>query len=443
MFVLLFISACSSSTGSGDEQEGASSGNGDSSEGEVVYLNFWAGIPPESGPQDLVDRWNEENPHIQVEYTRFVNDDSGNTRLETALLAGNVDVFINYRWGDLQQRVSNGLMAPIDSFLASENFDLEENFGEHAYETNGEHFFIPTLGGPRDFIIYNKDMVEEAGIVIPDRWTWDEYMEIAKKLTHGEGNNKVYGSIAPADQVVNHWANPAKNLLNGDYMYKDGLAESNFDHEALLRSLEIRHQMENIDESQISLFEIKSANLDMAAAFTRGEVAMINAANFLLRDIRDLERYPHDFVTAFAPYPTLYEDQEEVWSGGLREWISISSRTSHEEAAWEFLKYYATEGYYPMTRSIRIPAWLEADTSLIAEEFFGDSVDYFDLESFDRVVINNPMHRDKVIVRSEAAGRLQQIATEESEMALLGDKTVEEAIQAMKDRADRAIQEDQ
>lgn len=63
---------------------------------EPVVLQFWGAIPPENGPQELVDNWNAAHPDIRVEYTRFVNDDGGNTKLETALLAGEVDVFITY-----------------------------------------------------------------------------------------------------------------------------------------------------------------------------------------------------------------------------------------------------------------------------------------------------------------------------------------------------------
>jgi ABC-type glycerol-3-phosphate transport system substrate-binding protein len=56
-------------------------------------------IPPEAGPERVVNDFNEQfkDKGIQLEYERFVNDDQGNLKLETSLMAGNeVDVYVNY-----------------------------------------------------------------------------------------------------------------------------------------------------------------------------------------------------------------------------------------------------------------------------------------------------------------------------------------------------------
>lgn len=433
-FGLLALAMVSTTTACGKEEQ--------TSPGEqkknVIHLNFWGAIPPESGPQELVDTWNKAHPDIQVTYTRFVNDDSGNTKLEAALLAGNVDVFINYSWEVMQKRISSKLLEPLDPFLDKEGFNLEENFGKFPYEMNGKRFFIPTLGGSNSFIMYNKNMIDDAGITIPDKWTWDDYMKIAKQLTHGEGNNKVFGSIEATSG--DHWASPAQTLLNGDYIYKDGKPESNFDHAAFLKSLQIRYQMENIDQSQVPLIEMKATKMDMSAEFTKGRVAMINNYNSLLRDIRDTDKYPHDFVTAFAPMPTLTPEQNEIWSGGLREWIAMSPQTDHKEAVYQFLKYYSTEGYSPMIKSVRIPAWKKAKSGDIIQYFLGDQGDkLFDIDSFNKYVLGNPMHRNLERNRSEGAARILQIMTEESEKALLKEQSVEDAVKNMKKKADEAI----
>ena len=39
-------------------------------------------------------------------------------------------------------------------------------------------------------MLINADTFEEAGIEIPTEWTYDEFREIAKKLTHGEGQGE-------------------------------------------------------------------------------------------------------------------------------------------------------------------------------------------------------------------------------------------------------------
>lgn len=46
-------------------------------------------------------------------------------------------------------------------------------------------------------IFYNVDLFEAAGVTPPtaeDPWDWNDFLEAAKKLTTGEGDNKIYGT---------------------------------------------------------------------------------------------------------------------------------------------------------------------------------------------------------------------------------------------------------
>ena len=66
---------------------------------DVITLRVWGGVPAEAGPQASIDLFNEafKDKGIQAEYERFVNDDTGNLKLETSLLAGNdVDLYMTY-----------------------------------------------------------------------------------------------------------------------------------------------------------------------------------------------------------------------------------------------------------------------------------------------------------------------------------------------------------
>ena len=42
---------------------------------------------------------------------------------------------------------------------------------------------------------YNKDLFDAAGVAYPSNdMTWDEYYDLAAKMTSGEGSSKVYGT---------------------------------------------------------------------------------------------------------------------------------------------------------------------------------------------------------------------------------------------------------
>lgn len=70
-------------------------------DGKTVTLQFWGGIQPEYGYDEVVENFNKEyaDKGVQVEYNRYVNNSDGNLQLETYLMAGEdggVDVFIGY-----------------------------------------------------------------------------------------------------------------------------------------------------------------------------------------------------------------------------------------------------------------------------------------------------------------------------------------------------------
>ena len=71
--------------GSSGENAAKNSPAASSEAKKAVTLTMWGGVPAEAGPQLVVDNWNAKNPDIQVKYERFVNDDAGNLKLDTAL----------------------------------------------------------------------------------------------------------------------------------------------------------------------------------------------------------------------------------------------------------------------------------------------------------------------------------------------------------------------
>ena len=72
-------------------------------------------------------------------------------------------------------------------------------------------------------LFYNKDLFDKAGVAYPSAdMTWDEYEELAKQMTSGEGSSKVYGTHNHTWQaLVSNWAvQDGKNtLMSEDYSF--------------------------------------------------------------------------------------------------------------------------------------------------------------------------------------------------------------------------------
>ena len=136
-----------------------------------------------------------------------------------------------------------------------------------------------------------------------------------------------------------------------------------------------------------------------------------------LRNIKNTEDYPHDFITAFAPPPKLFEDSQYLGGGtGYLDFTTINSRSQHKDAAWKFMKWYVTEGNEPLISGGRIPAWKKADQDKVAELVLGENPEQlFDVESFKRVVFADVEYVKDT--KFDSLAEIQKIVEEEGERA--------------------------
>ena len=70
---------------------------------------MWSGVPAESGPGELVAGFTKKHRGEKVTYTRFVNDDRGNLKVDTALQGGvDIDVYFTYSTDAMALRAGSG-----------------------------------------------------------------------------------------------------------------------------------------------------------------------------------------------------------------------------------------------------------------------------------------------------------------------------------------------
>jgi multiple sugar transport system substrate-binding protein len=421
---------------------GCSSTNGSGGSDDVIHLKLWGAVPEESGPAQVVENWNKENPKIQVEYKRYVNDEAGNTKLETSLLAGGeVDLFINYRADKLAKRIEAGMVEPLDSYIKKSNFNVEDNFGDKAIiPFNNKTYYIPAII-LNDFVTINKSHLEEKGLTIPDSWTWKEYQSYAEKLAVKNGDNKRWGSfVGVMEPKIYEWMDKAvKTDLGANAFYKDG--KSNVDNPVFKQYLDIMIEMEQKQKVQPPYAEAKSSKMQGTDLFLRGKTSMNWSGTASLRNIKDVKSYPHDFVTAFAPPPTMNKDSKYK-SGGTSylDFTTINKRSKNKEAAYKFLEWYVTEGNEPMIIGGRVPAWKKADKEKIRKMILGEHPEkLFDVDSFNKVVLNDVM--DIVVDNKfDRLAQIQKIVEDEGERALIGEQSSSNAIKNMKEQIDAELQ---
>ncbi|WP_201004541.1 ABC transporter substrate-binding protein [Paenibacillus glycanilyticus] len=375
------LGACGSNGGN-NGNTGASPGTASESPagkpGEKVKLTLWGAVPAEAGPKAVIDNWNKENPDIQVEYIRYVNDDPGNLKLDTALMTGqDADLYINYTLTRLQKRVDAGVALDLSS---KTDYNIDDQMGPDAaqWKIGDKYYGIPTKKNMA-FIWLNKDMLDAAGLPIPAvDWTWDDLREYANKLK----TDKVYGLL----QHDAAFTATIDGTIAGLGVTKpDGT--SNFDNDLWKKQLQTVHDMMFVDKSTPEYGEQVTSKMPVDTMFLKGEAAMLSAGEFIFRNANDLTNFPHDFKIAFATIPKVTADQKDYkYPGGLGDVLSVNAKSKHQDAAWKFAKWYADGGMLPMASGGRIPSSKSVDNKQAMDLLLKGVEDKYDTESMNKVV---------------------------------------------------------
>lgn len=432
------------STAAGASSAGAAAaGSKKSDSKKPVTIRVWMGIPPEAGPQAVIDAFNEEykDKGIQAEYERYVNDDQGNLKLETSLMSGSdIDVFATYGNYRTVKRAEAGMVMDLTKYMDRDNFDYGAICGEDAKKcyVNGKpySFYVNKMRGS---LLVNKNMFEAAGIPIPTQWTFDEFHEVCKKLTHGEGTDKVYGMYWNSPQNMGEYMGYlVQKTLGGDWMYnEDGKSTRLNDPITVAATKLICDTMQ--EGSAPTHVDSVTQKLTQESTFLTGHSAMI-VGNWSIRSVKDTKQYPHDFVTAYVPYPCISKDQDKYLFGGFGDEMSINAKSEHPDEAWEFLKWYTTSGSKYMAIGGRFALANTVNPDEEVSIFMKGAENLIDEDSLKRIYFNDDTKAVASYPTITTKGpEIYKALNEELESAMNGQKTAQEALDEAKKRADEFL----
>jgi multiple sugar transport system substrate-binding protein len=417
----------------GGEQETGSTSDG------PVKLVIWGGVPIESGPQDVIDSFNAKfaDQDIQAEYVRFVNDDQGNLKLETSLLAGSdIDLYISYGYNRYVKRAEGNMALALDDLMTRDGFNPVEVIGADGAQKSlveGRYYGIDTKTYNNGFFA-NKDMFDAAGIPIPTSWTWDEFREVANKLSHGGGADRVYGVYMNSSWDKAFPLNMVSSQLGGDHIYNDTLTGTTLDNPIYKKTLTTAVQMMQ-EGSMPSHQEAVTQKLSSTSLFLNEKAAMVSGT-WIIRDIKNIEKYPHNFVTAYIPFPTDNPDGTFYTEGGPGDTMSINPKSKAIEEAWKFLQWYVKGGILPMAPYGRFPLYTKTNMNELADLVLDGVEEYFHTDSIVKGCLT-PAENYAIHIKSHP--EVVSILKEECEAAYLGAKSVEQALNDAKRRADAVL----
>lgn len=97
----------------------------------------------------------------------------------------------------------NILFEPLDTYVAKGALDLQPCGGSDKAALHGGKLWALPLTRVPLVLVANKRLLEAEGLKVPEQgWTWEQFRLAAGQLTHGQGDEKVWGFVTNLPQAM-------------------------------------------------------------------------------------------------------------------------------------------------------------------------------------------------------------------------------------------------
>lgn len=167
---------------------------------EPVTLDFLAWGDPADEPAwtRLVQMYTERNPLVTINYTPIADPNANfYPKLQTSIAGGTPPDISSFQGWEWQTYADKDLLAPIDDYIKRDNFGaIYPQDVKGVVDTtarNGKTYLVPMQVATM-LMFYARKPFDDAKMAYPtDDWTYEEFMEMAQKLTNTSGDQKMFG----------------------------------------------------------------------------------------------------------------------------------------------------------------------------------------------------------------------------------------------------------
>src|SRR5665647_1592113 len=317
-----------------------------------------------------LDKFEVLNPNIKVNF-QFIPD-AYEDKLFTLVAGGNPpDVMSQYET-TTPDVAKKGIVEDLMPYIEKDkSFDLTDFYDValSLSKLDGKLYGLSNTLAPQ-FMFYNKTAFDKAKVAYPTaNWTWNDYLEAAKKLTVKDGDKITqYGSDANSS-----WWIPTELEIrqNGGEIFKDGNA--NFNSPEVIQSIQFWADLTLKYHVAPSLAE-SSGQGDL---FPSGKVAMTRNGIWMKDVYKDIKGFEWDI----APLPK----NKNAGTVLHTNYLTLSTKSKHKEESWELNKWLSgpevqealskKQGFLPTRKSV--VANKAYDTKMPASTaIIGDALNY-------------------------------------------------------------------
>ena len=328
---------CGGSGDSGKDTDTAKSSEKGSDE-EKVELTIWeTSRNKDDWYTSMEKKFLEEHPNITL--NKVVKEGDPGNEFYQAVASGTAPDLVNCSFTMMDSYITSGILEPLNQY--TDEWDEWGNFTKEyvdMFTKDGKVYGVPNQVAPMLFG-YNKALFEEAGIKEPPK-TWDEAVEVAKKIN--DPDNQVAGYATLAAEWTEWFFQYYVWQAGGDLTKEneDGTAELTFTDPAVIKAAEYYQKLksEGVLQSDLTL-----KFSDLVTNFGLGKIGMMPFAGDWVSVAITKGIDPDDIGLCLPPAGPSGKQTTAI--GGDCWVINAKADQAKKDAAWEYIKYYTGKDY--------------------------------------------------------------------------------------------------
>lgn len=402
----------------GESTEAAAEATGEGMSGELSVTTWDNDTSPQF--QAVIDAYMEKNPNVKINVID-TNADEYNNSLGVSLSAAQPDPDVIWvkDMGSMLQMADKKQLMPLDDFIKRDNLDLSVYNGAAEQLRYNDVSYCMPYRTDWYVLFYNKDLFDAAGVEYPSNdMTWEEYWDLAAKMTSGEGSSKVYGTHNHTwEAMVTAWAvqDGEHTVVEKDYSFLKPWYEA---------TLELQNNGYIQDYATL-----KTANIHYSSVFKNQQCAMLPMGTYfiptMMQAIADGE-CDFNWGIATIPHPS---NVEAGYTVGATTPISISAYTDVPDLAWDFVKFATSQEAADILAQNGVFAAIQTDESLetiASAENFPEGESCKEALKYTHFVFDRPLDPQIEEIRVPL--------NEVHEMIMIGEYTVDQGIEELNKR---------
>ncbi len=319
-----------------------SAGSAEKAAGGLVNLTYsgWGSPNEKAVTQSAIDMFNKRNPDVRVAYLYIPSD--YNTKLATLAAADQLpDAFMFYKtttakWGE------QGKLLDLTALLSRDTEITESKLIPNALLRVGAGGNVVGMKICEEVFAtyYNVDMFTQAGVAVPPAtadkaWSWDEFVETAKKMTLDQNGNNATSPGFDAQNIkqygvmFNRWMWSLFLDSNGTSLVTADKSRLNLTDPLVADAIQKLADLINVHH--VAPTPTSEKNLPSAAVALQSRRAAMALDGQWIQ--LDLGASGMNFDVGVLPK---LKAPSTVQFG---EAIVISGQTKHKDASWRLLKW--------------------------------------------------------------------------------------------------------